>query len=85
MISMEASMMSALVLAGVMFIFLGLEVQDLSPASPYPTGTAPSVKGWLSHFATMPRHQPQTAPHQRFRLLSRPPQAIGVALVSGGP
>ena len=79
MISMEASMMSALVLAGVMFISLGLAVQDLSPASPYPTGTAPSVK----RHSAMPRHRPQTAPHLRFRLLPRPPQAIGAALAAG--
>ena len=42
-------MMSALVLAGVMFIFLGLEVQDLSPASHNYTGTIASVKGCLLH------------------------------------
>ena len=40
-------MMSALVLAGVMFIFLGSAVQDLSPASHNYTGTIASVKGCL--------------------------------------
>ena len=81
MISIEASMMSALVLAGVMFISLGLAVQDLSPASPYPTGTIASVKGCQSHLVTMPRHPAQTAPRQRCRMLPRLLPAIGVALV----
>ena len=80
MISMEASMMSALVLAGVMFISLGSAVQDLSPASPYPTGTAHSVKGCQSHLVTMPRHPARTAPRQRFRLLPQLLSATAFAL-----